>query len=124
MAESGDSLDTLNARGGIRVMLAFLERYRPQHGDSDVVLCSWGPRSDHFEFAVSRRMTRHDHPETTVSLVFEYRMTPSRSVVGESGYITEREATALDGYRAIASATPLRVRVVECTNPLDEHPTT
>jgi hypothetical protein len=102
----GGPIDSLTVAHGVRAMRVFARDFRPQHGELDVVECSWGPGGDGFEFAVSRRMQRHGHPETTLSLVFSYVLTPARQIAGSSQDITDSA-----GYRAISRATIIERRL-------------
>ncbi|CAN5327504.1 hypothetical protein BH10ACT7_BH10ACT7_22330 [soil metagenome] len=112
--EQGTEAATMTAATGIRVMVDFMAHYRPQHGDSDELWCSWGPRDDAFEFAVSRRMTRRDHPDAAVSITVQYRLTPARQqLVGERAFLTPRDARATAGYYAISRASPVQSRIDE-----------
>lgn len=109
------SLDTplgsLSLAEAARAMLAFSAEYRPQHAESDLLECSWGPVGDRFELVLSRRMQRHDHPEATLSLVFSYALTLSRRLAGRVAVETLRDITGSAGYRAVARATVLERRL-------------
>jgi hypothetical protein len=111
LSESGLDLDALTPATGIRAMLDFSERYRPQHAELDELFCRWGPTEHRYEFAIVRRMRRHDHPEVLLSLVFDYAQTPSRVRSGAAAVATSRDATSTDGYRAIARATVVGRRI-------------
>jgi hypothetical protein len=111
MRSLSSPLASLAAADGIDAMLAFRHSYRPQHAELDMLECSWGPAGDSFEFAITRRMQRHDHPEATLSLVFAYALTPARRLEGSAVFATLRDATSTPGYRAIARATVLDRRL-------------
>jgi hypothetical protein len=111
MRSLSSPLASLGAADGISAMLAFRQSYRPQHAELDMLECSWGAVGDRFEFAITRRMRRHDNPEATLSLVFAYALTPARRLEGSAPLATLRGATSTPGYRAIARATVLDRRV-------------
>jgi hypothetical protein len=102
----GGPIDRLTLAQGVHAMRAFHRDFRPQHAELDELECSWGPAANRFEFAITRRMRRHDHPETRLSLVFEYTMTESRRTSG-----TATELTDNDGYRAVARGAVLARRL-------------
>lgn len=105
------TLDGLTPAQGVRAMLAFARDFRPQHAELDELHCRWGEVGDRYEFALERRMHRHDHPDATLSLVFEFALTPSRPASGTAPVTTAADATGTEGYRAIARATPLARRI-------------
>jgi hypothetical protein len=111
MRSLSSPLASLRAADGIRAMLAFQHSYSPQHAELDVLECSWAPIGDRFEFAITRRMQRHDNPEVTLSLVFAYALTPARRLEGSAVLTTLRDATSTPGYRAITRATVLDRRL-------------
>lgn len=111
LALSGLSAHDLTVSQGIRSMLDFARGFRPQHAELDELFCRWGPAGDHYEFALVRRMHRHDHPEALLSLVFEFAPTPSRVASGTAPVTTARDATSTEGYRAISRATALAHRI-------------
>ena len=92
-------------------MLQFALDYRPQHAHLDELICSWGPRGDRFEFAITRRLQRDGQPETPLSLVFSFALTPARNISGGSPVTTLRDATSTDGYRGIVRAAVLERRI-------------
>ena len=96
-------LDTLTPAEGIAAMERFMSEFRPQHAELDVFECSWGTTGDRFEFALTRRMQRHGHPEATLNLVFEYPASPTRTSLRGTAPGTDAKRTA--GYRAISRAT-------------------
>jgi hypothetical protein len=102
----GGPIESLSLAQGVRTMVAFVRDYRPQHGELDVLECSWGPGGDGFEFGISRRMRRHGHPETQLSLVFEYAASPTRSTSGRTEVTSLRDVTSTEGYRAVSRAVP------------------
>jgi hypothetical protein len=102
----GGPIDSLTLAQGARAMVAFARDFRPQHGELDVVECSWGPGGGGFEVSIRRRMQRHGHPETTLSFTFVYALTPARQIAGSS-----RDITGSAGYRAVARATILERRL-------------
>ena len=104
LAQGGLSLDELTPATGLGAMVQFRESYRPQHAELDELFCRWGPANDRYEFAIVRRMRRHDHPEALLSLVFEYARAPSRVGSGTASITTVRDATSTEGYRSIARA--------------------
>lgn len=117
--EQDIDITTMTAPTGVRAMLDFMDQYRPQHGDADELWCSWGPRDEMFEFAVSRRMQRHGHPDTTVGIAIDYRLTPARrSLVGETRIDVPRDAKATPGYHAVSGASPLESRVDQSSEQL------
>jgi hypothetical protein len=93
-------------------MLAFQRDFRPQHAEVDLLECSWAPVGERFEFAITWRMQRHDHPEATMSIVFAYALTPTRRLEGSAQLATLRDATSTPGYRAIARAAVIDRRLV------------
>lgn len=111
LALSGLAVDDLTISEAVRAMLDFSRDFRPQHAELDELFCRWGPVGDRYEFALVRRMHRHDHPEALLSLVFEFAPTPSRVGSGTAPVSTARDATSTEGYRAIARATPLARRI-------------
>jgi len=111
LAEGGLDLDALTPSSGLRAMLDFSDRFRPQHAEVDELFCRWGPAEHRYEFAIVRRMRRHDHPEALLSLVFEFAPTPSRVGNGLAAVTTERDATSTDGYRAVTRAAVLGRRI-------------
>ena len=111
LTEGGLSLDTLTPATGLKAMVQFTQLYRPQHAELDELLCRWGPVDNRYEFAIVRRMHRHDHPEVLLSLVFEFAQTPSRVGSGLAEVATERDATSTDGYRAIVRAAVVGRRI-------------
>ena len=104
LAEGGLDLDALTPSSGVTAMLDFARDFRPQHAELDELFCRWGPTEHFYEFAIVRRMHRHDHPEALLSLVFELAPTPSRVNSGTVRVMTKRDATSTEGYRAIARA--------------------
>jgi hypothetical protein len=109
----GSPIESLNLARGVRAMVAFGRDYRPQHGELDVLECSWGPGGEGFEFAIARRMRRHGHPENELALVFEYSASPTRSTSGRASVTAVRDVTATEGYRAISRAVPRARRLVD-----------
>jgi hypothetical protein len=107
----GHPIASLTVAEGLAAMLAFRRDFRPQHAQLDSLECSWAPVGNTFEFAITRRMQRHDHPETTLSLVFAYALTPARRLEGSAELTTLRAATSTPAYRAIARATVLDRRL-------------
>lgn len=119
LVEHGIDIETMTAAGAIRSLSDFMTLYRPQHGESDELWCSWGPRDDVFEFVVSRRMHRHGHPDTAVGIAIDYRLTPARSsLVGETRIDVPRDAKATPGYHAVSGASPLASRVDQSSEQL------
>ena len=111
LAQGGLDLDALTLATGLRAMLDYFEHFRPQHAELDELFCRWGPTENGYEFAIVRRMHRHDHPEALLSLVFEFAPTPSRVGSGTAAVTTERDATSTEGYRAIAGAAVVGRRI-------------
>jgi hypothetical protein len=111
MRSLSSPLASLDAADGINAMLAFRLSHRPQHAELDLLECSWGPAGDGFEFAITRRMQRNDHPEVALSLIFAYALTPARRIEGSAMLATLRDATSTPGYRAIARAAVLDRRL-------------
>jgi hypothetical protein len=111
LAEAGLDLGALTPASGLNAMLDFARDFRPQHAELDELFCRWGPAEHFYEFAIVRRMHRHDHPEALLSLVFEYAQTPTRVGSGTAAVSTERDATSTDGYRAIARAAVVGRRI-------------
>ncbi|HOT34037.1 MAG TPA: hypothetical protein PL156_04845 [Rhodoglobus sp.] len=111
LAEAGLDLGALTPSSGLKAMLDFARDFRPQHAELDELFCRWGPTEQRYEFAIVRRMRRHDHPEAQLSLVFEFAPTPSRVGSGTAAVTTERDATSTDGYRAIVRAAVVGRRI-------------
>ena len=107
----GHPIASLTVAEGLAAMLEFQRSYRPQHAELDSLECSWAPVGDRFEFAITRRMLRHDNPEATLSLVFGYALTPARRLEGSARLATLRDATSTPGYRAIARGAVLDRRL-------------
>lgn len=108
----GGPVDGLGVAAGTRAMVQFVHDFRPQHAELDTLECSWGASADGFEFAIGRRMLRHDHPEVTLSLCWRFAPSPARVVSGRATVATLREVTATEGYRAVARAGPLGVELL------------
>jgi hypothetical protein len=102
------SIDALTVPAGVDAMLAFGRDFRPQHAHLDVLECTWGPAGDAFEFAITRRMQRHENPEFHLSLVFGFALSPARQIDGTAPI---EEARHTEGYRAIARAAILARRL-------------
>ena len=111
MRSLSSPLASLGAADGVSAMLAFRHSFRPQHAEFDSLECSWAPVGNTFEFAITRRMQRHDHPAAALSLVFAYALTPARRIEGSAELTTLRDATSTPAYRAIARATVLDRRL-------------
>lgn len=104
-------LESLAVADGVRAMVAFQADHRPQHAHLDTLECAWGPRGERFEFALTRRIHREGQPESTLSLAFEYALTPPRELSGSVLVTSVRDVTATAGYRAIARASVLARRL-------------
>jgi hypothetical protein len=104
LAERGQGLDESTVAEGIRSMLEFSRDHRPQHAHLDELVVRWGPNGDRFEFAIVRRMQRDGQPESPLSLVFGFALTPGRHGSGSAPIGSVRDATTTEGYRAIARA--------------------
>jgi hypothetical protein len=107
LAERGQRLDELTLAEGIRAMLDFSRDHRPQHAHLDELGVRWGPTGNRFEFAIVRRMQRDGQPESPLSLVFGFALTPGRQVHGSALIASVRDATPTEGYRAVARAAVL-----------------
>lgn len=102
----GVALDTVTVMQGVRAMEEFVSGHRPQHAELDELVCRWGPAGDAWEFAVVRRMQRHGHPVSELTLAFGYTATTDRSSPGEAVVSTAREVRELDGYHVTRGARP------------------
>jgi hypothetical protein len=104
LEERGQRVDELTVAEGIRAMLDFSREHRPQHAHLDQLEVQWGASGDRFEFAIVRRMQRAGQPESPLSLVFRFGLTPARQGHGSTPIVSLRDATSTEGYRAIARA--------------------
>lgn len=111
LGEQGLDLGSLSPMHGIRAMTGFFAEHRPQHGERDELVATWAPADGAYEFAVRRRMQRHDQPETTLSLVFVYADRPGRPASGSAPVVTWRDVAATEGYQAVRRARPLNRRI-------------
>ncbi|MBX3099873.1 MAG: hypothetical protein KF761_09850 [Salinibacterium sp.] len=101
----GVPVESLTPPLAATAMVLFQRDYRPQHAELDELWCTWRPGADSFHFAFERRMHRHDHSPATLSLSFCVALTPTRQgLTGSTLVVTERDATATDGYRAVVRA--------------------
>lgn len=107
LAEEGLELSTLTAASAIRAMTRFHALSKPQHGEADELTCEWGPAPDttEWEFALVRRMTRHDHPETRLRLALRYTLRPTDNA-GVAVISSARDARATIGYESTRGRAP------------------
>lgn len=92
-------------------MQEFMELHKPQHAELDAFEAAWGPVAGGYELALERRMQRHDHPESTLSLVFTYTARTERTSTGHAPIASWRDLRDLEGYAAIVGARPVRRRL-------------
>ena len=71
LTELGLELDALTVDEGERAMRSFMAAYRPQHAEMDRFSATNRTARGHRERVFARRMQRHDHPVSTLRLVFE-----------------------------------------------------
>lgn len=107
LVEEGLELPTLTAASAVRAMTRFHALSKPQHGEIDELMCQWGPvpGAQEWEFAVVRRMTRHDHPETGLRLALRYPLRPD-DPTGSAVVASAEEARATLGYETARGRTP------------------
>jgi len=91
---------------GIRAMVEFSRDHKPQHAELDELTCSWGPAESGYEFAIVRRMRRHDQPEAALSLVYGYTQTAERTETGSHTISRWQDASETAGYRAVVKSKP------------------
>jgi len=100
----GVGLETLSAVQGVRAMEEFFSAHKPQHAELDELTCWWGPVSDGWQFRIARRMQRHGHPVSELTLTFGYTATGPRTVEGQARVGDARSIRALQGYQATRGA--------------------
>ncbi len=103
LAEDGQQLETLSPMHAIRAMERFHTNFRPQHGDADELICDWGVSHEDdtlWEFAVVRRMTRHDVPPVRLRLVLQV-LRREGDPRGSAPMTTWRDAAETAGYAAL-----------------------
>jgi len=71
LAAHGLALEALTVEQGEEWMRRFFAEHKPQHAESDRLTSAARPVRGHHERVFARRMQRHDHPVSTLRLVFE-----------------------------------------------------
>ena len=71
LAAHGLALEGLTVEQGEEWMSRFYAEHTPQHAESDRLTSAARPVRGHHERVFARRMQRHDHPVSTLRLVFE-----------------------------------------------------
>lgn len=107
LAAQGAVLDELTALGAAEAMVGFQRDFRPQHGEIDQLIASWGPDGVDWSLVLERRMTRHDHPERRLRLVL--RFSPR-----EDDPIGATEISSVSDARSLAGVRSARGRYRRC----------
>lgn len=97
-------LDTLTPVQGARAMEDFFATHRPQHAELDELVCRWGFVDGGWQFSIVRRMQRHGHPVSELSLAFGYPASGPRAVEGEARVLDARSIREVEGYSATRGA--------------------
>ena len=71
LAAHGLALETLTVEQGEEEMRRFFADHTPQHAESDRLASTLRTVRGRRERVLARRMQRHDHPVSTLRLVFE-----------------------------------------------------
>lgn len=99
LATSNLKLEDLTAARAVDAMLGFQQQFRPQHGEIDELLATWGPADEGWNLTLIRRMTRHDHPERQLRLTVRLSSRPD-DPNGSAPISTAIDARAFGGRAA------------------------